>query len=253
MERCYRRLPLTGLLNARDLGGYPTSDGRITKFHTLIRSEAPLKLTDGDLAFLKEYGIKTSIDFRGDREVDRQPSAMKDEKWLRYLRSPTFNEQVAFGSRKKGQGPPVTAFVDWGEKYVEMAEGCKDWARCTLETISESAGGVLYNCTTGKDRTGMISALLLGLCGVSKDDITADYCVSEVYLTPVYKELIRAFSELWPEEVVNITDPFFKTNPKNMACLLGHFEKGYGGVTAYVKSCGVRDEVIETLKLKLVF
>lgn len=252
MEKCYRRLPMTGLLNARDLGGYPTYDGRITKYKTLIRSEAPMKLTEADFTFLKDYGIKTSIDFRGDREVERQPSSLKDAEWVRYVRSPTFNEQVAFGSRKKGKGPAVTAFVDWGEKYVEMAAGCKEWVRCTLELISESNGGVIYNCTTGKDRTGMISALLLGLCGVSRNDITADYCVSEVYLTPVYEELIRGFSEHWPDETVNITDPFFKTNPKNMEHLLAHFEQEYGGITGYVKSCGADGGVIESIRRKLV-
>jgi protein-tyrosine phosphatase len=252
MERCYRRLPLEGLLNARDLGGYPTSDGRITKFRALVRSEAPQKLTEKDIAFLKDYGIKMSIDFRGDREVDRQPSVLRDAEGLNYIRCPTFNEQVAFTTRKPGKRPAVTSFVEWGEKYVEMAEGCKDWVGCTLGYIAGSEGGVLYNCTTGKDRTGLISALILGLCGVSYDDITADYCVSEVYLTPVYKELIRIFLEHWPNEKVSIDDPFFRTNPKNMEGLLRHFDNKYGGVAGYVKASGVTDDVIEAIRRKLV-
>ncbi len=252
MEKCYRRLPLTGLKNARDLGGHPTCDGGITRYRTIIRSEAPLSLTEADFKFLKSYGIDMSIDFRGDREVERQPSDLAELEGIQYVRSPTFNEQVAFGSRKKGSGPPVTSFVDWGEKYIEMAEGCKVWVRETLELIAKSAGAVIYNCTTGKDRTGMISALLLGLCGVSNDDITADYCVSEVYLTPVYEELICTFLKQWPEENVNISDPFFKTNPKNMECLLGHFEKDYGGIAAYLKSCGTDQEVIDLLRRKLI-
>ena len=252
MQKCYRRLPLTGLFNARDLGGFPTGDGRITKYRSFIRCEAPLKLTDSDLSFLKEYNITTSIDFRGNREVERQPSLLKDVPWITYFRSPTFNEQVAFGSRRKSQGPPVTSFVDWGEKYIEMADGCKAWVRRTLEIISESDGAVMYNCTTGKDRTGMISALLLGLCGVSYEDITADYCVSELYLTPVYKELIRAYLEHWPEETAQITDPFFKTAPKNMQCLLTHFDDEYGGVAGYVAACGTDTNVIEAIRKKLI-
>jgi protein-tyrosine phosphatase len=59
MENFYRRLPLTGLKNARDLGGYPTRDGGATRYRTLIRSEAPLKLTEADLTFLREFGVKT--------------------------------------------------------------------------------------------------------------------------------------------------------------------------------------------------
>ncbi len=254
MERCYRRLPLDGLLNARDLGGYPTGDGRMTHFHALVRSEAPQKLTEADLAFLQDYGIKTSIDFRGDREVDRQPSALKDAGWLRYVRSPTFNEQVAFASRQKRQrpGPAMTAFVDWGEKYIEMAEDCWQWARTTLEIIAESEGGVLYNCTTGKDRTGMISALVLGICGVPDNDIVADYCISQVYLGPVYEELIRTFLEHWPDETVGITDPFFKTDPENMTRLLAHFNKEYGGVVGYVKAGGVSEDALAAIRRKLI-
>jgi protein-tyrosine phosphatase len=252
MENFYRRLPLTGLKNARDLGGYPTRDGGATRYRTLIRSEAPLKLTEADLAFLREFGVKTSIDFRGDREVERQPSVLKDAGWVRYLRSPTFNEQVAFTSRQTSKRPAVSSFVDWGEKYVEMAEGCRDWILTTLTLIAQSEGAVLFNCTTGKDRTGMISALLLGICGVSNDDITADYCVSEVYLTPVYEELIRTFLEYWPNETVSIADPFFRTSPKNMQRLLAHFDERYGGVEAYVRACGAGEAVLQSIRRKLI-
>jgi hypothetical protein len=84
---------------------------------------------------------------------------------MKYHRSPTFNEQVAFLTREKhGGGPPVTAFVDWGLKYAEMADGCRDWVREVLDLLDCAEGAVLLHCTTGKDRTGMISALLFGLC-----------------------------------------------------------------------------------------
>lgn len=251
MEKCYRRLPLTGLINARELGGYPTENGGITKYRVFIRSEVPRNLTVSDVAFLRDYGIKTSIDFRGNKEVARQPSYLKDVDWITYLRSPTFNRQVAFGSRPPEGGPPVSAFVDWGEKYVEMAENCKIWVRETLDLLLRSDGAVIYNCTTGKDRTGMISALLLGLAGVSDDDIVADYCVSQIYLTPVYIELRKAFLKQWPLEELHLTNPFFKTDPENMSALLAHFKEKYGGVTAYITDCGLSDAVQTALRRKL--
>jgi protein-tyrosine phosphatase len=203
MNRCYRRLPLGGLYNARDLGGYPTRDGGMTKYGVFIRSEAPRDLPESDLLFLRAYGVKASVDFRGDKEVSRQPSCLDGVAGMDYFRSPTFNEQVAFGTRDKGKkGPPVSSFVDWGQKYAEMADDCRDWVREVFGILDSIDGGVLFHCTTGKDRTGVVSALLLGLAGVPEDDIVADYCISEVYLTPVYEELRAEFVKHWPSETV---------------------------------------------------
>ena len=192
------------------------------------------------MSFLRDYGITTTVDFRGDREVTAEPSQLAEAGWLRYVRCPTFNEQVAFATRRSGGGgPPVTSFVDWGVKYVEMAEDCKPWVKSALELFDGSSGAVLFNCTTGKDRTGMISALLLGLAGVSDEDIVADYCVSEVYLASVYTRLIDAFRKHWPDMPVSVKDPFFKTAPENMASLLVHLNAAYGGIPGYLEACGV--------------
>jgi protein-tyrosine phosphatase len=209
-------------------------------------------LPETDLLFLREYGVRASVDFRGDREVTRQPSALDGIGWIRYFRSPTFNEQVAFGTKRKdGAGPAISSFVDWGQKYAEMADGCRDWVKEALELLGRCDGGVLFHCTTGKDRTGLISALLLGLAGVREDDIVADYCVSEVYLTSVYEELRAEFIRHWPSEAVSLTDPFFRTSPVNMTTLLAHLKSSYGGIRAYLEACGVADTVVERLKSRL--
>lgn len=250
MDCFFRRLPLKSLHNARDLGGYPTEDGGMTRFGVFIRSEAPKDLPESDLRFLKNYGVTASIDFRGDREVSRQPSCLSGVGWMKYHRRPTFNEQVAFLTREKRGGPPVTAFVDWGVKYAEMADGCRDWVREVLELLDGADGAVLLHCTTGKDRTGMISALLLGLAGVPENDIVADYCVSEVYLTPVYEELRAEFLKHWPSETVSLSDPFFRTSPANMTALLRHLNAVYGGIRPYLRSCGVPDAVVSRLKTR---
>lgn len=247
----YRRLPLEGLLNARDLGGYPVKNGGVTKYRQFIRCEAPRQLTEQDLSFLKAYGIRDSIDFRGDREVSRQPSFLHGLDWIGYHRSPTFNEQVAFGSKTAGGKPPISSFVRWGEKYIEMTEDCKEWIKNTLELLAGCDGGVIYNCTTGKDRTGIISALLLGLAGVSDEDITADYCVSEVYLNPLYEELRQEFLSIFPSESAELSDPFFKTDPENMASLLRHVNEKYGGIREFTKACGLSSSAADLLRIRL--
>jgi protein-tyrosine phosphatase len=247
----YRRLPLTGLHNARDLGGYPTPTGA-TRFGVFLRAEAPCALTDADIRALREYGITTTIDFRGDREVRERPSSLVDADGIAYLRSPTYNDQVAFGAKPTDKGPAVTSFVRWGEKYVEMADTCKAWVAQTIDMLTDADGGVLFNCTTGKDRTGIMSALILGAVGVSFEDIIADYCISEVHLQHVYKPLIEGYNTMFPEYNATVTDPFFRTEPSSMAQLLLHLKERYGGVPEYLLDVGVKPETIERLRDKLV-
>jgi protein-tyrosine phosphatase len=242
---------LTGLFNARDLGGYPTREGGMTRYKVFIRSEVPKRLTEDDLQLLKSYGIKMSVDFRGDDELRRDPSVLRDVDWIDYRRSVTFDEQVAFASQKKNEAPaePIK-FPSWAVKYVEMAEECRGWVKQTLELFASCDGAVIYNCTTGKDRTGIISALLLGLAGVADADIIADYCISEVFLRPVYEVLAKNFMEVGGSEV-DIDDPVFKTEPSNMAAFLRHVHTNYGGVVPYLASCGVGSGAIDTLRCRL--
>ncbi|MDR0838092.1 MAG: tyrosine-protein phosphatase [Oscillospiraceae bacterium] len=252
MKNFYRRLPLETLHNARDLGGHPVPGG-VTRFGAFVRCEAPCALSPSDIDFLRDYGVTTSIDFRGDGEISRQPSSFEHCAGIAYVRSPTFNDQVAFGAKPGSKSPPVTAFVKWGEKYVEMADTCHEWICETLEALADVRGCALYNCTTGKDRTGIMSALLLGLAGASFEDIIADYCVSEVYLQSVYIPLLEAYNSRFPEEGrATVSDPFFRTEPSAMAELLGHLQSEYGGIPEYARVCGVRDGTVQKIREKLL-
>ena len=239
----YRRLPLTGLCNARDLGGHPTVNG-VTRFGAVLRCEAPRALAKEDIDFLRRYGVTVSIDFRGDKEVRRYPSSLENVSGIEYRRAPTYDAQLAFAS-----GGAAGKFVNWGDKYIALIENARDWVRDTLQTIAGAAGGVICNCTTGKDRTGVISALLLGLCGVPDDDIIADYCVSEIYLKDVYGELLS--NEPGKTVDVDPMSPYLRTAPENMAALLGYLYDR-GGVETYLKSCGVTPDEIAELRKKLI-
>jgi len=244
----YRRLPLEGLRNARDLGGYPTYDGGITRFSKFIRSESPKSVTHDDLQFLKACGITDSIDFRGDSETQRSPSVFAAAPDFIYHRCPTFDKQLAFAAGSIS----VSAFVNWGDKYIELVERSRAWVCDTLTVMAGAKGGVIYNCTTGKDRTGVISALLLSLAGVSEADIIADYCVSEIYLVDIYEDLLSKHFARWSKEETNLDNPFFRTAPENMKALLDYLRDHHGGIERYVKECGVSDDVLTTLRERLV-
>ena len=263
MEKNLRRLPLDGLYNARELGGFPTVDGKVTAYGKFVRCELPRKLTGGDLAYLKAYGVTRSVDLRGDMEVERIPSMLRDVDWAVYSHVPMFTRQAAFASQAEGGAPkpdkyaqhPATAFIEWGQLYVNMLEEYKDWTCRVLDIAASEQGVMLYHCTTGKDRTGMLTALLLSIAGVSQDDIIADYCVSQVYMRPVYLELMELMPPLYDEEGKplrpTIDSPFFQTAPENMRTLLDHLNETYGSVEGYIRRCGVSGDTVARIRAKL--
>ena len=149
-----RRLMTKKLYNARDLGGFPTRDGRVTRFGVFIRSEAPCGLPEEDIRYLKAYGVTASMDFRGTGEVQARPSDLAE--LIPYYHRPLFNE-AAMGRGPGGPGgpgehppggpggPPGGAgfFPDWGETYIQMAEEARDWAKDVLKIAADNDGAVL--------------------------------------------------------------------------------------------------------------
>ncbi|MBO4832355.1 MAG: tyrosine-protein phosphatase [Oscillospiraceae bacterium] len=245
----YRRLPVEGMCNARDLGGYPASDGRMTNYGRFIRSEVPRAVTRRGLDFLRDYGVAVSIDLRGPEEIKRIPNLLADEPWAEFINIPVYNKQVAGAVAKASSDH----FVKWPDLYISMIDSQMEWIRDVFTALAEKSGSgaVMFNCTTGKDRTGMITALLLALAGVSYYDIVADYCVSQVYLRPVYAEIFGTWDS--PALDVNgLDDPFFKTVPENMASLLIHIDNEYGGVPQYLERCGISGNDLDLLRAALL-
>ena len=238
----YRRLPLEKLDNARELGGFPAAEG-VTAYGKYIRSEVPAALTGGDIAFLKEYGLKMVLDFRGSVELEKTPDVLAKEDWLEYVHLPMFDDTASRGMAG-GRFAALPPDFSWGKYYVEMADARKPWVKSLLEAVARCDGAVLIHCTTGKDRTGIAAALLLGLCGVSDNDIAADYCVSQIYLQNMYKTM----THLMPTgSTSDMSDPFFSTAPENMLMLLEFMGKAYGGIAGYVRECGVAEETINAI------
>lgn len=245
-----KRLPLVSVCNARDLGGYPVKGGGVTKYGAFLRSARPCGMTPEDIEFMREYGVTVSLDFRSETECGKWPSSLKDEPWVDYrLKTLDVRHVIISDNANTNAGDGVERMA-WPDVYIMMAEEYKEWFRDILETAGECDGCMHYHCTTGKDRTGMISAMLLGIAGVYEEDIVADYCVSQVYLEPVFRELIKGAVK-WAERL-DMEDAFFKTAPANMSALLEHFRSKYGGISGYAESIGVTKECIGAIRRKLL-
>ena len=247
-----RRLMTRGLYNARDLGGIPTKDGRVTRFGVFVRSEAPVGLPQGDIQYLKDYGVAASMDFRSTGEMEARPSDLRTV--MPYYPRPLFNEAAIIGEKKH----PVHQNMSWGEHYIEMAEESRQWAVDVLNIAAQCPGALLYHCTTGKDRTGLMSCYLLSIAGAERADIAADYSVSQIFLEPVYEKIRNGAMRLGPaldgpeEKRPPMDESFFQTPAAAMLTLIDDLTARYGSVVEYLRTIGVTEETMQQIREKFV-
>ena len=246
-----RHLLLKCVYNTRDLGGYASAFGGTTRFGVFLRSDAPCDLPESDIRSLLDYGLTASMDLRSDGERLARPSSLRNA--AAYYEEPLFAQAAIYGEK-----PPVSPGASWTERYIDMAEISKDWAVRALTIAANEKGCLLYHCTTGKDRTGLMTCYLLSLAGVPKEDIAADYCVSELFLTPVYDRMragkvpISASTEGTAAPPPPSGEDFFRTPASAMLGLIDYFDAQYGGVTAYLRAAGLSADIIGTIRNKLI-
>ena len=213
--------------NLRDLGGYQTSYG-ITKFNKVFRSSVPYSLTEDELKYFDDLNL-TVIDLRTEEEVLKKKSVFDNNKYnyfnvvLKGANYPEKEEDIAPG-------------------YIKILDDYEQ-IRKVLEIIKNSKGSTLYNCTLGKDRTGVITMLLLLITGVTDDDIIADYSLSYVYL----REDIRKIHELNPSL------PAFLGNSKleYMEETLRLFKEKYIDIDNYMMILGFTKDEVSEIRNKL--
>lgn len=238
------------LYNARDLGGYAVPEGR-TKFGVFMRSEMPVGISEKDKKALRDYGVTMSLDFRSTPEAKIMVSDLKEAPWVEYIHAPTYPETP---EKIKNTDFIKPNFDDvdfsWGREYIKMLENGRDWAKFCIGKAAECDGVLHYHCYTGKDRTGVFSAMLLSIAGVEKWDIAADYCVSQCLLDRFYIEKIPTFDTV--DRRNNLQNKFIHTPSSNMFMLLDYVEDNYGGMTGYLSACGVKKETIEKIKEKFI-
>ena len=236
-----RRLPLEGLCNARDLGGY-AADGGVTRFGVYIRSEAPCGLPEHTVRALRDYGVTMAVDLRSEKESSVRPSSLLEA--LRCVSCPQGGKAETFRTSE---------FVDWQAIYIRRCEDNRPWVRRLVELAAEETGGTLFHCTTGKDRTGMAACFLLSIAGVSREDITADYCVSEIYLQPVFDAMRSgALPFRAGEAPTHYDESIFHTPASAMAGLQDYLCREYGSVVAYLRTTGLGDDVFDAIRRKFV-
>lgn len=236
-EHCY---------NARDLGGLPTRGGGETRWRAMVRSDLPARLNERGQQALLAYGIRTILDLRSPREVEREPSP--------------------FSVKTHGEGAPASVNVpldrfephvsallkqatSTAEIYNIVLDHYADAVAGALRAIANAEpGGILIHCHAGKDRTGTLCALVLYLANVPVEHIAHDYAMTQARLWSLYEKTI---AEMGGEDESNRwLKPL--TTRETIYTMFTHLDIKYGGVRAYLREAGMTARELERIGDRLL-
>lgn len=223
-----RRIPLSNTLNFRDLGGYATASGGATKFGVFYRSACPNGLNSDDVNMLKDLNVTTAVDLRGGSNAD--------EKQRGFICDGITVYNIPIGTNEI----PRRA-VDVPEGYMRVTEH-PNFAE-VFKILADCSGAAVFHCFAGKDRTGIVAALLLMLADVSDTDIIADYTLTYAYfLKRLRQDFLRTDAE------ANV----FRPLPEHMEEFLRLFRQKYGTVRDCLLNKGVTERQLDAITDKFV-
>jgi protein tyrosine/serine phosphatase len=237
-----RHLPFDVVFNFRDLGGYTTGNGLTVKWRTLFRADGVHRLTVDDL---EPLGVRTVLDLRTPMELERGRFTHDS---IGYHHLPIFEETW---SREAitDDTDPVTFLAD---RYVDMLATGRDAIARALHILGEPESlPLVFHCAAGKDRTGVVAAIVLSVLGVSDDDIATDYSLSRLGM-PRFKEWVIAN---YPEAADAMSDqpsPFLAAPAEAMHLFLERVRSDFGSMQDYVADLGVTEETLDAVRANLL-
>ena len=235
-----RRVALDGCLNFRDLGGYPTTSHRRVRWGTLYRSDALHDLTERDVRTVRDdLGVRLVIDLRSEGEVTSEGIGLLPGIAVGYQHVPLLE-----GIRELPERD------DMGHRYFVILEQASAHVSAILERLAESPNPTVFHCAAGKDRTGMVAAVVLGILGVPDLKIVEDYVLTSCALDGILDRLTQMPSyELLREELPLET---LHARPETMESLLARIRKRFGSMRGYARSAGTTEETLRKLEERLV-
>ena len=254
-----RVLPLQGARNFRDLGGYRTASGQRVKWRRLFRSEHLTHLSDADCLYLRDIGIRTAFDLRTRVERERNPSRWHAESevetftWKDTENMKGLAERLQHYRKEHGLQDAAHLRGFLSLHYRSYLEVQADRFRDILAKLTQpNAAPALLHCTAGKDRTGIIVALILHLLGVNKDTIFEDYlltnaCADSLKDQARFRMLLQQFGidEISEEGV----EALRCAHPEYLQAAFDGMRENYGSVENYLEQrLGMDAEKIDTMR-----
>jgi protein-tyrosine phosphatase len=238
-----RHIPLEGAVNFRDLGGYETTDGQRTRWRVLFRADGLGELTATDLGVMAQLGIRTVVDLRSGYEMENSRFDV-DAHPVDFHHFPFIDAlpDVEEWDRRPGL---------LGEQYKEMLVDAMPQIRGALNVLaSAEARPAVFHCTAGKDRTGLLSALVLSLVGVPEETVVADYALSGEAMERLRAKLILKYPD--GKDVIADIDEVFSAHPGNMERLFVFLRERFGTLADWAAAAGIDDSLVVRLKEALL-
>ena len=237
-----RWLPIEGCVNFRDLGGYRNSQGQTVRWRSLFRSDALQDMTPSDAVYaMEELGIRLVVDLRNPDEAERDGRGPLPELGVSYTHHPLLLERGF---------PPFT-----GGDVVERLSSTYQWlihnsgprVADAVNAIADANGSaVVFHCSAGKDRTGLLAAMILEVLGVDAETIRADYLLTN----EAVEGILRRISAMQPD--ASPTTQSLAAQPLAFQVFQNTLHGEYAGAMAYLQRHGVSSESLVRLRSSLL-
>ncbi|GGS59197.1 tyrosine-protein phosphatase [Streptomyces violaceus] len=238
-----RHVAFERLHNFRDLGGYRSADGRTVAWQTLYRADSLGKLRGADWERFLALGVRTVIDLRYPWEIEAKGRVPETERFhyvnLSIEHRPYDQAEIS---------PDVDPWRYLADRFAEVTEDGAEEIRQVLEQIAEAPGPVVFHCTSGKDRTGLIGVFVLTLLGVDREDVLADFALTEL----ATERLLADWHTANPDRVMKWPG-YGRAPAKIMELVLADLEARYGSVHGYLKDrVELTDDTVDRLRSRLL-
>jgi protein-tyrosine phosphatase len=247
-----RKVALDGVHNFRDLGGYPALGGT-TRWGLVYRADGLQRLTPTDIVALRERGLAAVIDLRTETEISQRGRFPVDQHEVAFHHLPVLDRTWLPGDVPDFDN--AHDFLMWA--YTDMIRVGADKLALALRLIAEAdVTPVVFHCAAGKDRTGLLAALLLSLLGVPAEYIAADYGKTEEGMQRLL-ESWKAWARDHPEEVDRERGEkppafYLASPPEVMRDFLVELADEYGSVLEFVHGLGVTHDHVAALRRTLI-
>jgi protein-tyrosine phosphatase len=242
-----RRVHLEAVHNFRDLGGYPARDGAVTRWHVLYRADGLHRMTDADIEIVRELGLRTVVDLRSPGELERWGTFPHERIAVDLVHQPVIDRTWDHDS---SDDRTAHDYLVWA--YREMlAVGAPRFARAIDQLARPGALPAVFHCAAGKDRTGLLAALLLESLGVPRHVVLVDYELTAAGMQRMGEWLAVHQPEL-AARMASAPPALLAAVPSALGEVLDGLEAEHGSIVDHLRSIGVSAGSLEALAEQLL-
>jgi len=233
-----RHYPFAEVHNFRDLGGYPTNDGRVTAYNTFFRSDSPHLMNVNDQAKIRAMKIRTIVDLRFPAEQHALPSPFFGDATIAYHTRSIIADFGMYNTRLHEGVPKL---------YINVIQHDPKIFAEIFRVLIHADDATWFYCRVGNVRSGIVAAILLDCVGVPHNEIVTDYMRTALYVAPIM-QIMRQ------EGLGNASQELFDValwpRPENIQVLLYFLRQRYGGSAGYLQDAGITSDELKLLQVK---